>query len=414
MKSLHWPAGGPSRRVAGYVLAAAIAVSPDTSSAHERSVSYVDFAVDDSGADVTLRIGSRELTRLPPSVIVGGGDRAVSEAIAAAVISRRHGEDCRRYGPAVRTASAEGRESLRWRVECAADGRFEVESRLPQLLRTAHLSFVRVRTAAAGDFEFVLHTDRERWQQPEAAGDPPQRALLDSFRLGIEHIGSGIDHLFFVLGLVVVAVSLPEVAIVVTAFTLAHMLTLATAALGLLRPAVAPVEALIAVSIALVAVENLTLRSLPRDRRDRHASLAAGLMLAPALLAAAAHIGRVPVVPLAGTAVFALSYLAYAERRPDERRVRWVVAFVFGLLHGFGFGGALVEAGFSGAAVVATLVAFNAGVEAGQLLFVAMLWPLLRLLRRRSGEGYTRFVVQPASVVLLAASVAWYATRVFR
>ena len=136
-------------------------------------------------------------------------------------------------------------------------------------------------------------------------------------------------------------------------------------------------------------------------------------MLAPALLASAAQIGRLPFAPLAGTALFALSYLALAERRPDDRRVRWMVAFVFGLLHGFGFAGALVEAGFSGAAVLAMLVAFNAGVETGQLLFVAMLWPLLAWLRRRSGNQFGRFVVEPVSVVLLAASVAWYALRTF-
>ena len=402
------------RGLAGCVLAAAIAGSPLTARAHERSASYAEFRVDAAGAAVTLRIESRDLTRLPESAEAGPGrDSAVGDVIAAALIARRGQVACTPSTPVVRAATSGGRETLRWRVECPGDGSFGVESRLTQLLRAPHLCFVMVRTPANGDFEVVLHSERAQWQQPEAAEASGQRAFLESFRLGVEHIAGGADHLFFVFGLVVVAATLSEVAVVITAFTLAHMLTLATAALGLLRPAAASVEALIAVSIALVAVENLTLRAESRERGRRHPSAAAALVLAPALLATAAQLGRVPAAPLAGTAVFALSYLAFADRRPTDRRVRWVVAFVFGLLHGFGFAGVLVEAGFSGAAVATTLVAFNAGVEIGQLLFVALLWPLLTLLRRRAGVEYTRLVVEPASVVLLAASVAWYAARAF-
>jgi hypothetical protein len=118
-------------------------------------------------------------------------------------------------------------------------------------------------------------------------------------------------------------------------------------------------------------------------------------------------------VPLAGTALFAVSYLSFAARRPGDRRVRWLVAFVFGLLHGFAFAGVLVESGFSTANVAATLVCFNAGVEAGQLAFVAIAWPLLALARRSLADAYTPWVVEPTSVVLLAAAVAWYAARAY-
>jgi len=392
---------------------AIIGVWPTTAPAHERSVSYAEVAVDPSGADVTLRVDGRDLTRLPEAAIGGdAGRRAVTEAVVSAVTVTRAGVTCPPSAPAVRIASTGGRETLRWRVRCASEGTLGLESRLARLLKTPHLCFVRVRTAPGERGEFVLHDDRPSWQQPaDATRDTV--AFLDSFLLGIGHIAGGIDHLLFVLGLVVVSVSLAEVAMLVTAFTLAHTITLVATVLGILQPAAAPVEALIAVSIALVAIENLTLRAASRAQSQRHPSKAAALVLAPALLASAAQVGRMPVAPLAGTALFALSYLAFAARRPDDRRVRWMVAFVFGLLHGFGFAGALVDAGFSEEVMVATLVAFNVGVEGGQLLFVAMLWPLLAWLRRRSGNGFGRLVVEPVSVVLLTASAAWYTLRTF-
>lgn len=381
--------------------------------AHERSVSYSTWSVDASGADVELRIESRELTRLPESAIAGpDGQRAVSVAVAAALRARRGGEDCTTSAPPRRTTSSSGRVSLAWRVDCATGGLFELESRLPEVLGTPHLSFVTIDVGAGPGFEAVLHAERPRWRQPDAAAPPQDESLWwDSFRLGLGHIGGGLDHLLFVTGLVVAAAALPEVAVVITAFTVAHTLTLALAALGVMRPPAPSIEALIAVSIALLAVENLTLRSNPA--RNRHPSAAAALLLAPALVAAVAGAGRVPLQPLAGIGLFALCYLALAARRPGERRLRWLVAFVFGLLHGFGFAGALVESGFADSTVAATLLAFHAGVEAAQLLFVAALWPLLALARARFGESYGRFVVEPASVLLLAASVAWYGARAY-
>ncbi len=401
------PANGIRSRLVARVLAGCLLV-PVAAAAHDRSVSYSTWVVDQRGAEVTLRLDEREFTRLPQAA---SRTQELDEAIVDSLVARRGGNNCERAAPPRRASSAPGRVILHWRVDCPSAGDFEIESRLFGTLRTAHLAFVRVDLGGEAGHEVVLHTDRSTWVQP-AAGEAPHfgQALGQAMLLGLEHIAGGIDHLFFVFGLVVVAASLREIAVVVTAFTLAHTTTLALAALGLLRPAAPPVEALIAASIALVAVENLTLSVASSGR---HAAAAAAIVLVPALAAAAAGFGRVPFVPLAGTAVFALCYLAFAERRPGNRRARWLVAFAFGLLHGFGFAGALVDAGFSSGAVTATLLGFNLGVEAGQLLFVLALWPVLVVARGRLGDGYARLVIEPASVLLLAAAVGWYGTRAF-
>jgi hydrogenase/urease accessory protein HupE len=146
--------------------------------------------------------------------------------------------------------------------------------------------------------------------------------------LGLEHILLGIDHLLFVLALVLLAGPTRRLIATVTAFTVAHSLTLAAATLGVVDVPVAPVEAVIALSIVLVAAEIV------------HA--AAGR---PGLTA----------------------------RRP------WLVAFAFGLLHGLGFAGALADVGLPPQAIPLALLCFNLGVELGQLVFVAAVLGLGRL-----------------------------------
>ena len=138
-------------------------------------------------------------------------------------------------------------------------------------------------------------------------------------RLGVEHILFGFDHLLFVLALLILVRDWRRIMVTVTAFTLAHSLTLAAATLGLVSVPGPPIEAAIALSIVLVAVEIIN---------DRH-----------------------------GTPSF-------CARWP------WLVAFCFGLLHGFGFAGALAEVGLPHHAIPIALLFFNLGVEIGQLAFV--------------------------------------------
>jgi hydrogenase/urease accessory protein HupE len=158
------------------------------------------------------------------------------------------------------------------------------------------------------------------------------------FVLGVEHILSGVDHLLFVLGLLFLVGSWRRLVATVTAFTVAHSITLAAATLGWVHVPQAPVEATIALSVMFVAAEIL---------RDAHGQ--------PGL----------------------------ATRAP------WIVAFVFGLLHGFGFAGALQQVGLPEKDIPLALLFFNVGVEVGQLLFIAAVVAVLSLLTRTFRKGGT-------------------------
>jgi hydrogenase/urease accessory protein HupE len=158
---------------------------------------------------------------------------------------------------------------------------------------------------------------------PTGAGEVAWSYLV----LGVEHILGGIDHLLFVLALLLIVHGGRRIFLTITAFTLAHSLTLVAATLGWVRVPGPPVEAIIALSIVFVAAEVVH-----------------GLRGRPGLTA----------------------------------RAPWVVAFSFGLLHGFGFAGALAQVGLPQTAIPLALLMFNVGVELGQLIFVVAVLALRR------------------------------------
>jgi hydrogenase/urease accessory protein HupE len=176
-------------------------------------------------------------------------------------------------------------------------------------------------------------------------------------KLGVEHILTGYDHLLFLFGLLVACRRFSTAAKIITCFTVAHSLTLALAALDVVSLPGRVVEPLIAASIVFVGVENLL--------------------------------------------------------RRDEPRWRWALTFALGLVHGFGFAGALKEAGLgsSGAALLVPLFSFNFGVEIGQAGVAVVLLPLLWKLRDLPAfERYGRNVI---SAAIALAGAWWFVTRLF-
>ena len=173
--------------------------------------------------------------------------------------------------------------------------------------------------------------------------------------LGVEHILSGIDHLMFVIGLLFLVGFNRRLVGTITAFTLAHSITLASSVLGWLTLRSAPVEAAIALSIVLVASEAL-------HRRETLA-----------------------------------------------RRLPALVAFLFGLVHGLGFAGALREIGLPENHLPLALLTFNIGVELGQLFAVGVAWGLTRWLSRYEWFGKAR---KPALYLIGATATYWSLLRI--
>ena len=196
----------------------------------------------------------------------------------------------------------------------------------------------------------------------------PTNDFLGFVRLGVEHILTGYDHLVFLLGLILLGGRARSLVAALTAFTVAHSLSLALAVLRLWMPRPALIEPAIALSIAYVGLENIVL--LRRQKQTKHEAW-------------------VPTDPASG---------------------RWRITFPFGLIHGFGFAGALVEIGLPRARASYALLAFNIGVELGQLAVLALVFPLLVWARRFPAvmEPATKY----ANFAIVAAGMIWFVLRV--
>ena len=217
-------------------------------------------------------------------------------------------------------------EILRTTLECglaplAAGAEFGLDG----LRESATNALVRVERADGSVAQGVIDADHPLVALPARADR--FETILSYLRLGVRHILGGFDHLLFVAGLVLLVRSGRALVATITAFTLGHALTLTCAALGFVRPPVAPIEVAIAASVFWLALE-------------------------------------------------------LANRGEREPRLPARLAFAFGLLHGFGFAAALSEAGLPSADLPLALASFNAGIELGQLAVVALLRVFVSALRR--------------------------------
>jgi hypothetical protein len=181
---------------------------------------------------------------------------------------------------------------------------------------------------------------------------PLLETALSFVAFGIEHIFTGYDHIVFLFGLLLVGRGLRDLVFVVTSFTVAHSVTLSVAALGLFTPVPWTIEAAIALSVAYVGIENLFLKDV------RH---------------------------------------------------RWKLTFAFGLIHGFGFANVLREMHLPPDALALGLFTFNLGVEIGQVIIVALMWPALKLLER---QPFRPVVVRVASMLIAAVGLFWFFERI--
>jgi hydrogenase/urease accessory protein HupE len=248
---------------------------------------------------------------------------------------------------------AAGAFVARWQVRCPG-GLSGQTIRIAGLERTLTSTFVRTQLADGRTIAGVVQASDPTFQF--AAARP---VLPAYFVLGIEHILGGIDHVFFVIGLILLVPALWRLVGALTAFTVAHSITLGAAALGFAGLPQSSVEVVIALSILVVAYEVVR--------------------------AARGQTGLTFAMP-------------------------WVVAFGFGLLHGFGFAGALAEIGLPQDAKLGALLLFNLGVETGQLMIVVVAVPIVRWIATRAAAIRRRFEVG-AGYSLGAAAAFWMIQR---
>lgn len=252
-----------------------------------------------------------------------------------------------------------GAISQRWKIKIPG-GLAEKPIIFDNLMTTGADVIVRVeREDGSEQLERVIATD----PQFLFTASPGSLDLVTTYSwLGFEHILEGIDHLLFVLSLVLIIVGKRRLFITITAFTAAHSITLTLATLGIIHIPSAPVEAMIALSIVFVALEIIR-------QQQGHTSLMA--------------------------------------TRP------WIVAFIIGLLHGLGFASALAEIGLPEKAIPLALLFFNVGVELGQLIFIAgILVVMLAMKKVFQPLVKERIAILASAYVIGGISSYWFIERI--
>lgn len=366
------------------LLAASFAFWARSADAHPAPFSYLDFHFDSSGVTGTLVIHDLDAahdlnitaadTLLDPAV--AGRARDVLVALLSPRLSLLFD------GRAVTVAwggidVVPDRQSVRlaFSVAGAPPARMNMQAYVFPY-DPIHQTFVNIYENGALKHQAILDASRQTLEY--YTGTTQGRvAVIRTFVLsGIKHIMIGPDHILFLIGLLLLGGSFARLALIVTAFTIGHSITLSLAALDIFSPPSRYVEPLIALTIVVVGADNiLVLR--PFDSRSVRASGA---------------------------------HDALAQGEASD--IRAGLAAVFGLIHGFGFASVLKEFGLPQAALGWSLFAFNLGVEAGQLAIVSVVASTLALVRRRS-ERLAARVALAGSIGVILAGLYWFVERVF-
>lgn len=333
------PRGGNERSPSPFVrflTAALVLLLSRCAWAHQVGLSQGEYRLEGATLVAELGFAQRDLIAVLPGIDAdddgsidvdefGAAREAVRKAFVDGIVVAADGAVCPGTLDNAHVLEAENGVAIQARYRCPESPRHLVLSwRFLDVLPAGHRHVARALVEHSTRTEVGVR-GRVDWTLDVASSAPASGIARSMFALGIEHILTGADHLAFLLGVVLIGGAVGSLLWVVTAFTLAHSITLALATLSIVTPSAAIVEPLIALSIAYVGVENFFVANVSK---------------------------------------------------------RWRITFPFGLIHGFGFAGALREIALPAAQVPVALVSFNLGVEAGQLGVLALLLPALALARQ--------------------------------
>jgi hydrogenase/urease accessory protein HupE len=338
------------------VLVVCAAVWSSPARAHQQGVSYSEVTVADGRARYDLTLSSHDLQEIDAD---HDGVISDDEVLAQYPALRRHFE----HALLVQAGGTPCPLSLQdFLTDPGGTVTFRLRGPCPDAT-PLRVAFQLLAISAAPGYDLAKITFRGTLTEHVftrddttivvTTGEGTAATIRRFFLLGVEHIATGYDHILFLLALLLVGGGLRALVGVVTAFTVAHSITLALATLDLVALPMRLVESAIALSIAWVALENVLF---------------------------------------------------------DQQSGRWRITFLFGLVHGFGFASVLRAMHLPSQSLAASLLAFNLGVEAGQIVIVLLAYPVIAAVQRAPQR---RMIVATASSVIFVVALYWFVDRTF-
>ncbi|HWJ34419.1 MAG TPA: HupE/UreJ family protein [Steroidobacteraceae bacterium] len=378
--------------------------------AHERSESFSRWRYAHGVLSGIITVRSREVTRL---ALPGEGDGYLADLFAAhaekTISAATDGNACTAIRPPNSLDAQPGYIRLGVEMRCSPGDLLELHMGTFFDVAPSHHHFIYVEAESGAGREAILTVSEPTLQVDLKPSEAQGARVLQFIEMGIGHIATGIDHLAFLLALLVTARTGRQVLLAVTGFTIGHSLTLTLAVTGLLQANRGAVEALIGLTIAVAAARNLI-----GEREGRGAALAAAGISCVLLLIPATARPDMPasLIVAIGLAAASFLWLGGADPKDGPAGARFLMAMCFGLIHGLGFASALLDLHLPQHMLVSTLVGFNIGVEIGQLAAVGMAAALLRAASRywpAAGDRDAFAVV--SSAALVAMGIAWFLVR---
>lgn len=396
------------------ILAAALlamACVASAARAHTMSESHSAWHVVGKSVRLIFTLPELEAKRLAKDGAETAGDADIAAYLSPRVHAAVGDERCAAAREPRAMAAAPGYRRFEFLFECPDEAGITLHSEAFLDLVPTHVNFAQIETGDGAFTEQLLNADRKDLAVGgESAESPLQNAgFLEYVRLGVMHIFTGPDHQSFLLGLILISRRLRDLVFVVTGFTLGHSVTLALAVTGVLRPHAEYIDALVGLTIALIAAENISLAS----GRPRAIAAAVGGLLIAMAFGGLLGVGRLPIPLTFGAGIFAASYIMFSSGLADAGRFRLVVTLIFGLIHGFGFASDLLEMKLPAGRLAELLVGFNLGVEIGQLTLVFAALGVVFALTRLRWTLPRDIVTDVGSAALAGIGLFWFVSRAY-
>ena len=273
--------------------------------------------------------------------------------------------------------SQEGSLNLSLNFECPSNKEIKIINNALFNLVQSHIHIARIYIDNNLYTEKALFfNDQSIDLNEEKENNSFSNSFYKFFSLGLDHILSGYDHLLFILGLLLLVTNLKRLLLVITGFTIGHSLTLSLSVINIIQVKSSLVEALIGYTIMFVGLEYLY-----KENNDHRLSMIFITTLSLLLLIFGNLINpNFPYFLILGILLFSLGYFYLLKNLNSENNLLSIITIIFGLIHGFGFGGFLLGSKISSENIFSGLLGFNLGVEVGQIIFVLLILLIYKLL----------------------------------
>jgi hypothetical protein len=376
--------------------------------AHTNGESYTTLSVRETGVDVAYNLRSSAFLQLADPGLLGGQTPQLffQQELLAQYHLFTDGKACAKE----RIAFSQQRDFLRMTFQATcAEGELTLVNQAFYNVLPDQLHFARLVDAEGGYIaERVMDATNTNWLLPD--GGPQRTNVLHYGWLGLKHILGGYDHLAFLATVLLLVSGLRSLAVAISGFTLGHSITLILAVTGVVTVDSVMIEALIGLTIALVAGEAVVAAKGLRARYGWVILTSCLLISGSALMSSFGP----SVMGIVGVCIFYTFYLLACARQPALAwRLVPAVTFLFGLIHGFGFAGSLLEIGLPTTRLALSLLSFNIGIELGQLAVVLVTVACLTLFQRYFPVPVTtiKWARTAAASGLMGLGMFWFVLR---